>query len=64
MNTSHLPLTVTVTEAGRQLAISRRTVYKLMDSGELASIKIGRARRITRQAIADYLERQQNKSAS
>lgn len=35
-----------VTEAARRLALSRSTVYNLMERGDLAYVKIGRARRI------------------
>jgi excisionase family DNA binding protein len=39
-------LLVTVTEAGRVLAISRSKVYELMDAGYIPSVNIGRSRRI------------------
>jgi len=44
---------LTVTEAARRLALSRSTVYNLMERGDLAYVKIGRARRIP----VDELER-------
>lgn len=44
---------LTVSEAARQLALSRSTVYNLMERGDLAYVKIGRSRRIP----SDELER-------
>jgi excisionase family DNA binding protein len=35
-----------IPEACSFLALSRAAVYKLMDHGELASVKIGKARRV------------------
>jgi excisionase family DNA binding protein len=37
---------VRLPEAARYLAVSRGVLYALLDSGQLASIHIGRARRI------------------
>ncbi len=39
-------LLITVSEAGRVLAISRSKVYELMDAGYIHSVCIGRSRRI------------------
>ncbi|MBW4030116.1 MAG: helix-turn-helix domain-containing protein [Acidobacteria bacterium] len=44
--TSNSKLLVTVSEAGRVLAISRSKVYELMDAGDIPSVCIGRSRRI------------------
>lgn len=37
---------ITVCAAARMLSLSRSTLYNLMDRGELAYVRIGRARRI------------------
>lgn len=42
-------------EAARALNISRTTVFALLKSGELRSITIGRSRRITVAALAEYV---------
>ena len=42
---------LTVSEAIAFLRLSRSTLYTLMDAGELAYVRIGRARRIPRQAL-------------
>ena len=44
---------LTVREAAQRLALSRSTLYNLMERGDLAYAKIGRARRIP----SDELER-------
>jgi excisionase family DNA binding protein len=46
---------VPVEEAGRQLGISGRHAWRLVMSGELASIRIGRLRRVTVAALEAYL---------
>ena len=38
------------------LNVGRNTAYRLVRSGEIRSIKIGRQIRIPRQALLDYLE--------
>jgi len=44
---------LTVSEATAFLRLSRSTLYTLMDEGELAFVRIGRARRIPRRALID-----------
>ncbi|TNY38091.1 helix-turn-helix transcriptional regulator [Thermomonospora catenispora] len=49
---------LTVPEAMARLKVSRWTLYKLMRSGELASVVVGdRCRRIPRQALDAYIAR-------
>ncbi len=43
--------------AAELLSLSRATVYELIAAGELGSIKIGRSRRISPQALRVYIER-------
>lgn len=42
-------------ESAYLLGVSRSQVYALMAAGEIRSVKIGRSRRIPRQALLDYL---------
>jgi excisionase family DNA binding protein len=42
-------------EAAQRLGIGRTKVYELMASGELRSVKIGAARRISATALADFV---------
>jgi len=44
---------VTVNEAAEWLGLGRAKLYKMMEQGELAYVKIGRARRIPRGALVD-----------
>lgn len=52
------PLLLRVEEAARMLSLSRTTIYLLMESGELPSIKCGSARRIPRTALDEWIARQ------
>jgi excisionase family DNA binding protein len=44
-------------EAAQLLGLSRATVYNLMNSGELPSMKLGRSRRIRHEVLVAYLDR-------
>ncbi len=44
-------------DAARVLGIGRSKVFELMTSGELASVQIGRSRRITRAALEAFVAR-------
>lgn len=46
-----------VADAARFLSVSRSTLYELMDRGELRYVKLGRARRIPRQALSELVEK-------
>ncbi len=46
-------------DAGSVLGIGRSKVFELLASGQLASVQIGRARRIPRTALEAYVERLQ-----
>jgi excisionase family DNA binding protein len=48
---------VRVSEATRFLAVSRSKVYELMDAGQLPFVKLGRSRRIPRQALVELVRR-------
>lgn len=47
---------VTVSEVARQLRVSNMTVYRLVKSGELAAIRVGRGYRILEDDVRKYLE--------
>ena len=44
------------TEAAELLGISRSRVYELMNQGAIASVSIGRCRRISSDSLATFLE--------
>lgn len=52
------PLLVRVEEAARLLSLSRATVYRMMDSGELPSVRRGTARRVLLTALREWIARQ------
>jgi len=45
----------TVEEAADILGIGRTTIYKLLNSGDLLGVKIGRARRVPRSELDRYV---------
>jgi excisionase family DNA binding protein len=45
---------LTITDVAKLLSVSETTVKRLIYSGELESVKIGRARRIAPEAVAEY----------
>ncbi len=48
---------LTVKEAAKLLRISVTTAYSIMGRGELQFLRIGRARRIPKAAIRDFIKR-------
>jgi excisionase family DNA binding protein len=46
-----------VADVARFLKLSRSTVYHLMDTGVLPSVKIGRSRRIPHRAVLELANR-------
>ena len=48
-------LLLTPEEAAEVLAVGRTTVYYLMQSGDLESVRIGRSRRIACEAVERYV---------
>jgi excisionase family DNA binding protein len=57
--TAHDPTLVllTVEEAARRLRIGRTLCYRLIGSGELESVPVGRLRRVPADAIHEYVTR-------
>ena len=45
----------TVPEAAARMSLGKRTVWRMVADGTLESVKLGRSRRIPRQAVADYI---------
>jgi excisionase family DNA binding protein len=48
---------LTIEQAAERLQIGRTFAYGLIQRGELASVKLGRARRVPVQAIDAYIDR-------
>lgn len=51
------PRLVTARQAAELLSIGRSSVYQLMRTGQLPSLKIGRSRRIPLQEVAAFVSR-------
>ncbi|KJE21497.1 DNA-binding protein, excisionase family [Frankia torreyi] len=50
-------LLLTPTEAAELLGVSRSTIYELMNSGDIESVRIGRSRRIPSAALVTFVAR-------
>lgn len=48
---------LTVAEVARALRVSKMTIYRLIDAGELQAIRVGRSYRVPESAYRAYLDR-------
>ncbi len=48
-------LLLTVEEAAERLRLGRTLVYRLISSGELESVTVGRLRRVPAECLAEYV---------
>ena len=59
MSTNERPLSevrfLTVAEVATVMRVSKMTVYRLVHSGELPAVRVGRSFRVPEQAVNDYL---------
>jgi len=46
---------LTVAEVASVMRVSKMTVYRLVHSGELPAVRVGRSFRVPEQAVNDYL---------
>ena len=46
---------LTVAEVAAVMRVSKMTVYRLVHSGELSAVRVGRSFRVLDQAVQDYL---------
>ncbi|GAA4980483.1 MAG: helix-turn-helix domain-containing protein [Streptomycetaceae bacterium] len=46
---------LTVAEVAAVMRVSKMTVYRLVHSGEMPAIRVGRSFRVPEQAVHDYL---------
>lgn len=53
---SDQPLWLTAVEVARLLSLSRSTVYRLAEAGELRAVRVGSSVRFTRQAVDDFVK--------
>ncbi len=58
------PLQYSIVDTGRLLAVSRRTVERLITQGQLATVGRGRLKRVPYDSIVDYQNRHRNDEAN
>jgi len=46
---------LTVAEVAEQMRVSKMTVYRLVHSGELPAVRVGKSFRVPQQALTEYL---------
>ena len=63
-NTQPHKLAYTVKEAASLLSLSRSFLYELIHSNRIATITIGKARRITKGQLEDYLKKREAEAES
>lgn len=56
------PLLLPPEDAARELGIGRTQIFALIKDGEIESVKIGRSRRIPREALAEFVGRLRGQS--
>ena len=54
----YLPLTLRVEELMPIFGVGRTTAYELVRSGQIRSIRVGRQLRVPKDAVQDFLNRQ------
>ncbi|MCP1388035.1 helix-turn-helix domain-containing protein [Corynebacterium sp. TA-R-1] len=47
---------LTVAEVAEIMRVSKMTVYRLVHSGELPAVRVGRSFRVSESAVGEYLE--------
>jgi excisionase family DNA binding protein len=47
---------LTVAEVAGVMRVSKMTVYRMVHSGELPAVRVGRSFRVPEQAVQDYLK--------
>lgn len=48
---------LTIAEVAAMMRVSKMTVYRLVHSGELPALRVGRSFRVTEDDVHDYIER-------
>ncbi|HWV27856.1 MAG TPA: helix-turn-helix domain-containing protein [Aeromicrobium sp.] len=51
------PTFLTVAEVAAQMRVSKMTVYRLVHSGELEAVRVGRSFRVPEDAVQAFLEK-------
>ncbi|MFT4189694.1 MAG: helix-turn-helix domain-containing protein [Aeromicrobium sp.] len=48
---------LTIAEVAAQMRVSKMTVYRLVHSGDLEAVRVGRSFRVTQQAVDAFINR-------
>ena len=64
MADTNTPVALSISGAAHLLGVSRATVYRLMDSGDISSLKIGTRRLISRDAISAFVNDMTEKNSN
>lgn len=56
------PICVRINDAARMIGIGRTKLYELISAGELETVKIGNATRVTTASLYGYVERRSKAS--
>jgi excisionase family DNA binding protein len=59
-----MPTWITYEEAQRLTSLGRTTLWRMVKSGEVKSTSIGRAVRINRESLEEFMEREAQGAAS
>jgi excisionase family DNA binding protein len=51
------PTFMTVAEVATQMRVSKMTVYRLVHSGELEAVRVGRSFRVPEKAVEEFLSK-------
>ncbi len=62
-DTTSTRIVLTVEEAAEHLSIGRTLMYALVAAGEIESVRIGRLRRIPRDALITYVDELRGRAA-
>ena len=54
---AELPQAMILVEVAAALQVSRATLYRLVSSGALAAVDVGRSVRVTRQTVEEFIRR-------
>jgi excisionase family DNA binding protein len=55
MSNINIPAVLTVAEVAHTLRVSKMTIYRLIESGDLSAIRVGRSFRIPARAVEDFI---------
>jgi excisionase family DNA binding protein len=58
------PTWITYEEAQRLTSLGRTTLWRIVKSGDVKSVSIGRAVRLNRESLEEYIEREAQGSSS